>query len=48
MRRKVPCDASQDVYGLAHLLLFTFTKPEWKRDNMWVSKVGAGAARWQG
>lgn len=44
LHRKVPCHASQDVYALAHLMLMTFTKPEWKRDNMWVSKVGAGGA----
>lgn len=43
LRRKVPCEASQDVYALAHLLLLVVTKLEYKRDNMWVSKVGACA-----
>ena len=44
MRRKVPCEASQDVYALGHLILLTLSKAEFKSHNMWVSKVGAHVA----
>lgn len=40
MRRKVPCDPSQDVYALGHLILLTLSKEEFKRHNMWISEVG--------
>lgn len=41
MGRKVPCEPSQDVYALAHLVLLTFSKEDIKSHNMWVSTVGA-------
>eukprot|EP00903_Cladosiphon_okamuranus_P020825 g19125.t2 len=40
--REVPCEASQDVYALGHLILLTFTKHEWKGHNMWLSKAVRG------
>ncbi|CAN0308498.1 unnamed protein product [Ectocarpus sp. 12 AP-2014] len=39
MSREVACEPSQDVFALAHMVLLTLTKDEWKSSNMWVSKA---------
>ena len=39
LNRRVPCEASQDVFALGHMVLLTFTKSEWKSINMWASVV---------
>ncbi|CAM9745710.1 unnamed protein product, partial [Hapterophycus canaliculatus] len=37
--RRLPCEASQDVFALGHMVLLTLTKLEWKNSNMWVSEA---------
>ncbi|CAB1119284.1 unnamed protein product [Ectocarpus sp. CCAP 1310/34] len=39
MSREVACEPSQDVFALAHMILLTLTKNEWKSSNMWFSKA---------
>ncbi|CAM9181257.1 unnamed protein product [Ectocarpus sp. 8 AP-2014] len=39
MSREVACEPSQDVFALAHMVLLTLTKNEWKSSNMWFSKA---------
>ncbi|CBJ32107.1 conserved unknown protein [Ectocarpus siliculosus] len=39
MSREVACEPSQDVFALAHMVLLTLTKDEWKSSNMWFSQA---------
>ncbi|CAM9855739.1 unnamed protein product [Ectocarpus sp. 6 AP-2014] len=39
MSREVACEPSQDVFALAHMVLLTLTKNEWKSSNMWFSQA---------